>query len=90
MAKLDRENAFTSILGSAKAGRGGGERQLSLGDIRLNPEQPRKYFGEEALEALTASIKEKGVLQPVLVRERGTLTNSLLGKGDTVPPSGRA
>lgn len=80
MAKLDRENAFTSILGSAKAGRGGGERQLSLGDIRLNPEQPRKYFGEEALEALTASIKEKGVLQPVLVRERGDTYELVAGE----------
>ena len=80
MAKLDRENAFTSILGSAKVSRGGGERQLSLGDIRLNPEQPRKYFGEEALEALTASIKEKGVLQPVLVRERGDAYELVAGE----------
>lgn len=80
MAKLDRGGAFASILGAAKAGRGGGERQLPLSDIRLNPEQPRKFFDEEALEALTTSVRKKGVLQPVLVRERGDLYELVAGE----------
>ncbi len=71
MVKLDRQGAFSSILGAAKTGAKGGERQLPLGDIYLNPNQPRKFFREEALDTLTVSIKEKGVLQPVLVREHG-------------------
>jgi len=41
---------------------------LKLSDIRPNPRQPRLEFDEQALADLAASIKEQGVLQPVLVR----------------------
>lgn len=80
MAKLNRTEAFSSILSSAKAGPQSGERQLPLEDIHLNPEQPRKFFGEEGLEALTASVREKGVLQPVLVREHGDAYELVAGE----------
>ncbi len=36
--------------------------------LKPNPHQPRKYFGEDELRDLADSIKEKGVLQPILVR----------------------
>lgn len=36
--------------------------------LRRNPQQPRIHFGEEELEELAASIRERGVLQPILVR----------------------
>lgn len=36
--------------------------------LRRNPEQPRRHFGEEEVEELADSIREKGVLQPILVR----------------------
>ena len=36
--------------------------------LRRNPDQPRRQFDEAELEELTASIREKGVLQPILVR----------------------
>ena len=36
--------------------------------LRRNPDQPRRSFGEPELEELAASIREKGVLQPILVR----------------------
>jgi len=36
--------------------------------LRRNPDQPRRTFGEAELEELTASIREKGLLQPILVR----------------------
>ncbi len=39
--------------------------------IRPNPHQPRKRFDEEALAALAGTIREKGVLQPLLVRRMG-------------------
>ncbi len=39
--------------------------------IRANPHQPRTAFDEESLASLTASIREVGVLQPVLVRAAG-------------------
>jgi len=41
---------------------------LNVSDIKANKYQPRASFGEEKLKELTASIKEKGVVQPVLVR----------------------
>ena len=41
---------------------------IKLGDIKPNSMQPRKTFNEEALEDLAASIKEHGLIQPILVR----------------------
>ncbi len=42
---------------------------LKISEIRPNPYQPRKIFDEEALKDLSASIKERGVFQPILVRK---------------------
>ncbi len=47
-----------------------GARRLPIGDIRPGRFQPRRIFDDEELQALAASIREKGVLQPVLVRRR--------------------
>jgi len=44
-------------------------RQIPVSSIKPNPQQPRTTFDEEALSSLTASVRELGVLQPVLVRE---------------------
>ena len=52
------------------AGRGG-VREIELARIRRNPNQPRLQFGEEALEELAQSIRERGVLQPILLRPDG-------------------
>ena len=41
---------------------------LNVLDIKANSAQPRKIFSEEALEELAQSIKENGVIQPILVR----------------------
>lgn len=50
----------------------GGERvivkQIPLVQIGANPDQPRKTFTDAELNDLAASIKEKGVLQPILLR----------------------
>ena len=43
--------------------------ELPVGSIRPNPRQPRAVFDEEALAELVGSIREVGVLQPVVVRE---------------------
>jgi ParB family chromosome partitioning protein len=43
-------------------------REIPLDLIAPNPRQPRQTFGEEALVALSESVRERGVLQPVLVR----------------------
>ncbi len=45
-------------------------RDIPVGDIVPNTFQPRRTFGEEDLVALTSSVRELGVLQPILVRAR--------------------
>lgn len=47
-------------------------REVPVSSVRPNPHQPRQHFDEESLSALSASIRELGVLQPVLVREVGS------------------
>jgi ParB family chromosome partitioning protein len=44
---------------------------LDIERIRPSKQQPRKFFNEEALRELSASIKEKGVLQPIIVSRAG-------------------
>ncbi len=44
---------------------------VPMDKIFANPAQPRKYFKDEALEELSGSIKEYGVLQPILLRDDG-------------------
>lgn len=46
-------------------------REVPISQIEPNPYQPRNHFDEESLAGLTASIRELGVLQPILVRELG-------------------
>ena len=42
--------------------------KVSIADVRRNKFQPRKHFNKENLEELTNSIKEQGVIQPLIVR----------------------
>lgn len=42
---------------------------IKIEDIHVSPLQPRKEFDAEAIKALASSIKEKGVLQPLIVRK---------------------
>ena len=42
--------------------------KVSINDISRNKLQPRKHIGKEGLEELTKSIKEQGVIQPIVVR----------------------
>ena len=46
-----------------------GVTSIPLSKIKTNPYQPRKYFDERALKDLAASIKEKGVITPITVKE---------------------
>jgi ParB family transcriptional regulator, chromosome partitioning protein len=45
-------------------------RQMPVGDLHVSPLQPRRHFDEEGLSELAASIAEKGVVQPLIVRPR--------------------
>lgn len=48
------------------------EKELPIDQVFPNPDQPRKQFGEEALEELAASIKEHGILLPLIVTAEGS------------------
>lgn len=50
--------------------------EIYVDTIEVNPDQPRRIFGEDELMELTESIKEYGVIQPVIVKknEHGTYT----------------
>jgi ParB family chromosome partitioning protein len=49
----------------------GGVREIDIARIKPNPHQPRVQFDEEALDELADSIRERGVLQPILLRPEG-------------------
>ncbi len=63
--------AIVSLLTSDNAGRTVGVRTVPVDRITPNPEQPRMVFDEDTLQELAASIREHGVLQPILVRPLG-------------------
>ena len=42
---------------------------IELSELRPNPYQPRKVFDDEALKELSASIKEHGVFQPIIIKK---------------------
>ncbi|WP_420857825.1 ParB/RepB/Spo0J family partition protein [Marivivens marinus] len=44
------------------------DQMVPVDRIRPNPDQPRRSFNQDALEELAASIREKGVIQPLIVR----------------------
>lgn len=50
------------------AGPGSADRLIPIEQISPNPDQPRKRFAEGDLDDLAASIREKGVIQPLIVR----------------------
>jgi len=61
--------AIVSLLSNDRHGRArGGVRNIDVGRITPNPEQPRLSMDQSGLDELAASIREHGVLQPILVR----------------------
>lgn len=55
--------------GDTIADRGLRQRRVAIDLIRANPNNPRRVFTEVELEELTASIREKDILQPIIVRQ---------------------
>ena len=69
--------------------------EIPISEIRSNPYQPRKEFDEESLKELAESIKEHGIIQPIIVKksikgydliagERRTRASKIAGK-ETIP-----
>ena len=57
-----------------------GITKLPIKKVKANPDQPRRTFGDEALKELTASVKEHGILQPLLVRKKGNQFEVIAGE----------
>jgi ParB family chromosome partitioning protein len=55
-------------------------REIPLEKVQANPSQPRMTFHQETLQELAASIKEHGVLQPILVRPAGDTYEIIAGE----------
>ena len=70
--------AIVSLLSPDSPTRSVGVRIVPVDHIEPNPEQPRMVFEQEALDELTASIREHGVLQPILVRPLGPNTYQIV------------
>ena len=64
--------SILSLLSSEAVGRSTGVRVIPIDHITPNPQQPRLVFDQETLDELAASIREHGVLQPILVRPLGS------------------
>ncbi|MBN8529408.1 MAG: ParB/RepB/Spo0J family partition protein [Caulobacterales bacterium] len=56
------------VAAEGAAAPGAGVQLAPIESLKPNPDQPRKAFAREELEELAASIRDKGVLQPILVR----------------------
>ena len=56
---------LSSLLGEAKKTE---NTKLAINDLVRNKFQPRKHFNKESLEELSSSIRERGVIQPIIVR----------------------
>ncbi|MEI6125022.1 MAG: ParB/RepB/Spo0J family partition protein [Pseudomonadota bacterium] len=57
-----------------------GPSQVSIHEIKTNPYQPRKVFSDEALEELADSIRQRGILQPLLVKKNGSTYQLIAGE----------
>ena len=70
-------------MGGADAEVGGApapDAMIPLSEIRPNKGQPRKNFDEEALNELADSIRQHGVLQPILLRKKGRFYEIVAGE----------
>lgn len=64
-------NALLSAEGITETKKGDSVIELKINDVAPNTEQPRKKFNEESLQELADSIKEHGVIQPLIVQKKG-------------------
>jgi len=69
-----------ALLPPAEAEDGTRLRELPVESLIPNPQQPRRSFDGQALEELAASIRSSGVLQPLVVRPRGSQFEILVGE----------
>lgn len=71
--KVALGKGLNALMGEAQheTGQAAGETLINIEDLHPNPNQPRTHFDEKELQELADSIREHGVLQPLLVRKDG-------------------
>ena len=79
-AARDAAAATASALAPVAPPRPDGLQQVDIDLIEPSPYQPRTRFREEALEELARSIRTSGIIQPLLVRQRGTRYQLIAGE----------
>ena len=57
-----------------------GLRSIAVSDIRPNPDQPRQTFNTDALDELADSMRQRGVIQPIVVRPHGRTFQIVAGE----------
>lgn len=72
--------SWSRMLGFINEEKGEQIRELRIDSIRPNPYQPRKYFDSFQLAELAKSIKEFGVIQPVIVRKKENYYELIAGE----------
>lgn len=82
MAKSGLGKGLESLMGEAnyEVGAVKADNTLKIDQIKPNPGQPRKNFDETALNELAESIKNNGILQPLLVRKKGKTYEIVAGE----------
>ncbi|MGE5590270.1 MAG: ParB/RepB/Spo0J family partition protein [Bacillota bacterium] len=71
MQKRGLGKGLQALLPEVEVAPGDGVREIDVALVKPNPFQPRRQFDQEKLEELAASIREHGVVQPVVVRSKG-------------------
>ncbi len=80
MAKRGLGKGLGALISSSAAGEQPRYEMIPVDSISPSPLQPRKKFREDSLEELAASLKEHGVVQPVIVRPSGAGYELLVGE----------
>ena len=79
MMESEVKHATVSTASSAEEGKDG-TLMVKLSKVEPNREQPRKNFDEDSLQELAESLKQFGMLQPILVQNRGDYYEIIAGE----------
>jgi len=80
MAKKGLGKGLGALITSSTAAEQPRHEMIPIDSISPNPMQPRRRFNEESLEELAESLKEHGLVQPIIVRPSGTGYEILVGE----------
>ena len=80
MAKKALGKGLSALIPEYKEEKQESVMELKITDIEANDNQPRKQFDEEGLMNLAQSIKEHGIVQPIIVRKDGSIYQIVAGE----------